>query len=311
MKYSIVIPVYRAEGCLAELHRRITATMENVGVAYELILVEDCGGDNSWAKIVEIAKLDSRVVGLKLSRNFGQHHAITAGLDAANGDRVIIMDCDLQDSPEDIPALCAKADEGFDVVVARWETRNDAAWKKLASSCFYRVFSWMSGYEFRYGTRPFRVMTRTACDALKQMREQMRTLEPLTTWIGFKVAFVTLEYRPRASGQSSYNPLRLLKLAFTTVVCFSDKPLRFSIWLGFAVALLAFLYGVFSWVRSVATGAEISDFSALAASIYFIGGVLLAFMGVQGVYIARIFDETKRRPLYIVAKMTKQGDQSV
>jgi len=284
--------------------------MENMGVSYELILVEDCGGDKSWEKIVEIAKLDSCVVGLKLSRNFGQHHAITAGLDASNGDRVIIMDCDLQDRPEDIPLLCAKADEGLDVVVGCWKARNDQMWKKVLSIAFYKTFSWMSGYSYDPGTRAFRLLSRKAAESLKSMREQMRSLAPLNTWIGFDTATVYLEPGRRLEGKSSYHPLRLLRLAATNIVAFSDKPLRFSIWLGFAVALFAFLYGVFSWIKSAATGAEISDFSALAASIYFIGGVLLAFMGVQGVYIARIFDETKRRPLYIVAKTTKQSSQS-
>lgn len=308
--YSIVIPVYKAEGCLEELYRRIAATMAGAKLSYEVIFVEDCGGDASWQKIVKIAEKDSAVTGLKLSRNFGQHHAITAGLDAAIGNRVIIMDCDLQDRPEDIPVLCTKADEGYDVVVACWKARNDQMWKKVLSIGFYKTFSWMSGYTYDPGTRAFRLLSRKAAESLKSMREQMRSLAPLNTWIGFDTAAVYLEPGRRLEGKSSYHPLRLLRLATTNIVAFSDKPLKFSIWLGFGVSLFAFLYGVFSWIRAAATGSELSEFSALAASIYFIGGVLLAFMGVQGVYIARIFDETKRRPLYIVAKTTKQSSQT-
>ena len=311
MKYSIVIPVYKAEGCLDELHRRITGTLEKLGASFELIMVEDCGGDNSWHKIVEIARADSRVVGLKLSRNFGQHHAITAGLDMANGDRVIVMDCDLQDRPEDIPVLCKKADEGYDVVIACWRSRNDQMWKKILSIGFYKMFSWMSGYNYNPGTRAFRLLSRKAAMSLQLLKEQMRSLAPLNSWIGFATVMVYLEPGRRLEGKSSYHPLRLLRLAATNIVAFSDKPLKFSIWVGCSTAFFAFLYGFFNSIHALASGVAISEFSTLAASIYFIGGVILAFMGVQGVYISRIFDETKRRPLYIVAKTTKEDESGV
>jgi polyisoprenyl-phosphate glycosyltransferase len=305
IELSIVIPVYNASGCLNELHSRIVNTLNKYGIKkYEIILIDDASKDNSWEVIVGIANEDDHVRGFKLSRNFGQHHAITAGQDIACGERILIMDCDLQDRPEDIPLLLAKCDEGFDVVIARWVGRNDRLLKRISAVVFYRLFSWLAGYEYDPGIRSFRILSRVAADAMKSMREQMRSLAPLNIWLGFDTAYVDLEPSDRAAGKSSYNWRKLIRLSITNIVSFSDKPLFISVWLGFVMALLAFCYGGYIVARVLILGIPVPGWTTLITSLYFIGGLILANLGVHGVYLARTFDETKARPLYVISKRT-------
>lgn len=301
---SIIIPVYNAANCLHELHQRLVNVLFQLNLKYEIILIDDSSKDESWKVIETIASQDARVVGLKLSRNFGQHHAITAGLDIAVGERIVLMDCDLQDRPEDIPSLLAKNEEGYDVVIARWKQRNDGFIKRISASIFYYVFSWLAGYYYDGGIRSFRVLSRAAADALRSMREQFRSTAPLNAWIGFDTALVELEPSQRAAGKSSYSLKKLIQLAFTNIVSFSDKPLKISVGLGLVMALCAFIYGGTILVRALIYGVAVPGWSSLITSLYFIGGLILTNLGILGVYLARTFDETKARPLYIIAKRT-------
>lgn len=301
---SVVIPVYKAEGCLRELHRRLVESLESLHLIFEIIMVEDCGGDDSWRVIEELSARDSRLRGFKLSRNFGQHHAITAGLDQVRGDWTVIMDCDLQDKPEDIRRLIDKTREGYDVVIARCMARRDPWAKRITAAFFYRVFSWCAGYRYDNGARSFRIMSKCATEALRAMREQMRSLAPLGSWIGFSSCYLEVAQEPRHSGRSSYNWRRLLALAFRNIVAFSDKPLRFSISIGFAMSSCAFVYGLYSLIRALILDIPVPGWSSLITSLYFIGGLILANLGVLGVYIGKTFEEAKGRPLYLIARRT-------
>jgi polyisoprenyl-phosphate glycosyltransferase len=182
---SIVIPVYNAEKCIAELYNRIVNVFEQLSLSFEMIMIEDCGQDNSWNIIEELASNDNRLTGLKLSRNFGQHHAITAGIDHVRGERTIVMDCDLQDNPEDIVKLLKKMDEGYDMVIARTVERHDTFLKRVTSDYFYKTLSWLSGTHYEKGARVFRVMSRDVVNSLKLLREQTRGFGPLTEWVGY------------------------------------------------------------------------------------------------------------------------------
>ena len=201
---SIVTPVYKAEGCLDELYRRLAAALEPLTPEFEIIMVEDCGGDRSWEIICRLAAADPRVKGLQFSRNFGQHYGITAGLDASEGDWVVVMDCDLQDRPEEIPALYAKAQEGYDVVLARRGGRTDGAMKRLSSWCFYKVLSWLADTEYDSATGNFRIISRKVVLAYRQMREQLRFFGGLVNWMGFPTAAIEVSHATRHQAQATH-----------------------------------------------------------------------------------------------------------
>jgi glycosyltransferase involved in cell wall biosynthesis len=301
---SVVIPVYRAEDCLDELHRRLAAALGSVSESYEIVLVEDCGGDRSWEIIQALARRDPRVKGLQFSRNFGQHYGITAGIDHCDGDWVVVMDCDLQDRPEEIPRLYAKAQEGFDVVLARRGKRNDPPSKLFASRVFYGVFSWLSEIEYDGQVGNFRIMSRRVVENLRRHREHLRFFGALVHQLGFPTASIEVQHDPRFAGETTYDLRRLMKLASEAVIAYSDKPLRLAVKLGFLVSLIAFVSGLVVAIRALFFGTAISGWASLIISIYFMGGIVTALLGVIGIYLGKTFDETKKRPLYIVMSST-------
>lgn len=304
---SVVIPVFNAEACLGELYRRLINSIESLGLSFEIILIEDCGRDKSWELIQELSAKDSRVKGFKLSRNFGQHNAITAGLDQACGKSTLIMDCDLQDRPEDIPHLIDKMCEGYDVVIARSTIRHQTFFNRLLARLFYSVFTWLSGYTYEDGVRSFRIMSSGATRALKSMREQMRSIGPLGIWIGFPTAYLEVTLSSRYAGKSSYGLMRLLTLALRNLIAFSDKPLRISVGVGFLMAACAFSYGLYTFIRAIIIDIPVPGWTSLITSLYFIGGLILANLGVVGIYLGKTFEETKGRPLYIIARQTSEN----
>ncbi len=301
---SVVIPVYKAEKCLDELYRRLAAALETVSKEFEIVLVEDCGGDRSWEMIERLAAQDARVRGIQFSRNFGQHYGITAGLDHCGGDWVVVMDCDLQDRPEEIPRLYAKAQEGYDVVLARRGKRQDPALKRLTSWLFYRIFSYLADIEYDGETGNFRIMSRKVVESFRQMREQLRFFGGIVQWLGFPTASIEVQHAERHEGQSSYTFAKLWKLAAETIIAYSDKPLRLAIRFGFIMALLAFCYGMYVIIRAVMYGVPIMGWSSLIVSLYFIGGIIISILGIIGIYLGKAFDESKKRPLYIVRRAT-------
>ena len=310
---SAVIPVFKAEGCLHELTRRLKQALLEISEDYEIIYVEDGGGDRSWDIIVEQAKDDPRIKGFQLSRNFGQHHAITAGLDVAAGDWTVVMDCDLQDRPEDIPGLLAKAREGFDVVIARRPTGHRSLAKRITSAIFYRAFSYLAGYTFDERIGSFRIFSKQVRKAACSLREQLRAFAPQMHWLGFKTTHVDTLRADRESGSSSYNWTKLIGLAIDTIVAFSEKPLRLSIRLGLLMSLGALGYGAYIFCRALFVGIPVPGWSSTIVSLYFIGGIIIINLGILGVYLGRTFSEVKGRPLYVISRSTvsdRQTDQA-
>lgn len=301
---SVVIPVYRADSCLDELYRRLRASLESISSDFEIILVEDCGGDNSWQMIRRLALSDPRVRGLQFSRNFGQHYGITAGFDHCAGDWVVVMDCDLQDRPEEIPRLYAKALEGYDVVLARRGHRKDPALKRFASHMFYKVFSYLSDMEYDGETGNFCIVSRTVADNFITMRERLRFFGGQVTWMGFRRAYVDVQHDSRFDGQSTYTFGKLWRLAAETIIAYSDKPLRLSIRFGFIISAAAFAGGGFIIYRALVYGAPVEGWSSMIVSLYFLGGLIISILGIIGVYLGKTFDEAKRRPLYIIRETT-------
>ncbi len=304
---SIVVPVYKAEECLEELYRRLRAVLEPISPDFEIVLVEDCGGDGSWQVIERLAAQDARVKGIQFSRNFGQYYGITAGLDHCLGDWVVVMDCDLQDRPEEIPHLYAKALEGYDVVLARRGQRKDRWHKRLASWLFYKIFAWLADIEYDGEVGTFRLLSRKVVINYRRFGEQLRYFSALVQWLGFPTAYVDVEHGERFAGKSAYSWSRLLKLATDTIIAFSDKPLRLAVRFGFALSSFSFLSGVYILYRAVFYGFPIVGWSSLFVSLYFIGGIIIALLGVLGIYLGKTFDEAKKRPLYVVSCTTTEA----
>lgn len=301
---SVVIPVYKAEGCLNELYKRLKASLEPITDDFEIVLVEDCGGDRSWEIIQELADQDTRVRGFQFSRNFGQHYGITAGIDQCDGDWVIVMDCDLQDLPEEIPRLYAKAQEGYDVVLARRGKRQDTLIKRTTSRVFYAFFGYLAGIRYDAEVGNFRIISRKVVNNFRLMREKLRFFGGLVDWMGFRTASVDVLHMQRFAGETTYTFRKLWKLAVETIIAYSDKPLRLSIQFGFAMSFFALLYGVYVVYRVIVHGSPVEGWASLIASIYFIGGIIIGILGVIGIYLGKTFDEAKKRPLYLIANST-------
>lgn len=301
---SVVIPVYRAESCLEELYRRLKDALEPVTPDFEILLVEDCGGDRSWPLIVELAKRDARVKGIQFSRNFGQHYGITAGLDHCDGDWVVVMDCDLQDRPEEIPRLYAKAQEGHEIVLARRGKRSDPLFKRLSSWMYYSVFSWLADMDYDPQAGNFRILSRKVIANYRNMRERSRFFGSLINWMGFPAASIDVQHDERVEGQSTYTFSKLWQLGAETIIAYSDKPLRVAIRVGFFIALCAFLYGLYIIFLALFHGSPVTGWSSLIVSVYFMGGVIVGILGILGIYLGKTYDETKRRPLYVINHKT-------
>ncbi|CAN6134383.1 WcaA Glycosyltransferases involved in cell wall biogenesis [Methylophilaceae bacterium] len=308
---SVVIPVYKAEDCLDELYQRLKNSIEPITTDFEIILVEDCGGDKSWEVINRLVTIDSRVRGIQFSRNFGQHFGITAGLDYCKGDWVVVMDCDLQDRPEEIPRLYAKALEGFDVVLALRGARQDPFLKRISSSLFYKLFSYLADIKYDGDSGNFRIMSRKVVLNFCAMREQLRFFGGLVHWMGFPTAGINVIHSARINGKSTYTFTKLWKLSVDTIIAYSDKPLRLSIRLGFLMAIASFFYAIYLISHALIYGAEVQGWTSLIVAIFFIGGVIISILGIVGIYLGKIFNEVKRRPLYIINRMMNFDKNSI
>lgn len=297
---SVVIPVYGCQAAIPELHRRLCESLEKISKAFEIILVDDYCPQNSWEEIQKVCEKDKRVIGIHMARNFGQIRAITAGLDKSRGDWVVVMDCDLQDRPETIPELYQKAQEGYDVVFARREGRKDSAITKFLSKCFYKVYDYFTDGTFDSSICNFSISKRKVIDYYCRMREQNRAYTMFIRWLGFKQTAIDMPADERFEGKSSYNLKRKLKMAFEIITSQSNKPLLFSVKLGFVSAFLALIYIIYLVFREIILGDVLVGWTCIVASIYLMGGIILCAIGVVGIYVGNIFNEAKNRPLYVI-----------
>ena len=299
---SVVSPEYKGEKMVSELVRRIKESVSNITDDFEIILVNDASPDNTWAEIEKECAADSRVKGLDLSRNFGQHYAITAGLHYAKGEWVVVMDCDLQDRPEEIPNLYKKAMEGWDIVFAQRKQRNDGFLKRTSSRMFYSVFSYLTETKQDSSVANFGIYSHKVIESVLAMKDQLRYFPTMVQWVGFKKTCMPIKHDGRAEGKSSYSFKRLFKLATDTIIAFSDKPLRIAVKLGFAISIVAFAVGVVYLVRYFTGRVSVVGYSSLIISLWFIGGVLITLIGVLGLYLGKAFEKIKDRPTFIIAK---------
>jgi dolichol-phosphate mannosyltransferase len=301
---SVVVPVYGSPESLMELSTRLADSLEIITSTFEVILVNDGSPDNSWDIITKIAASDNRFIGIRLSRNFGQHPAISAGLQKSRGNWVVVMDCDLQDRPEEIPNLYRKALEGFEQVVAVRRNRQDSFLKRLSSKLFMKVLTYLSGQEGNHQVGNFGIYNRSVITAINSMPEQIRTFTLLSRWVGFTRAELEVQHMPRQHGQTSYSFRQLLSLGLTSVISYSDKPLKMTISFGFCISITSILWATYLVIRNILWGVSIVGWTSLIVAISFMTGVLMATIGIVALYIGRIFEETKTRPIYIVAEST-------
>lgn len=300
MLLSIVSPVYKAEKIVDELIRRIHESVSTITSDYEIILVEDGGEDGSWQKIETHSKTDSHIKGIKLSRNFGQHNAITAGLDHCLGDWIVVMDCDLQDQPEEIPKLYNEALIGFDIVYAKRKQRHDSYFKKITSKIFYKLFAWLSGVPQDGTIANFGIYSSKAIHAVNELREPLRSFAVMIKWVGFKSTSIFVEHAERFEGKSTYNFRRLLHLAIDVSLAFSDKPLRMTVKLGAIISGSSFLYGIYTLYKYFTGQITEPGFTSLILSLWFLSGLIIFILGVLGLYLGKVFEGIKERPLYII-----------
>jgi dolichol-phosphate mannosyltransferase len=276
----------------------------------EIVYVDDGSSDNTWERIVEIATADDRVRGLRFARNFGHQAALTAGVDAARGKAVVIIDGDLQDPPEVIPEMVSRWRAGAEVVYGQREEREGETWFKLGTAAlFYRILRGITNVEIPVDTGDFRLMGPRAVAAFRALPERNRFIRGLVSWIGFRQEAVLYKRQARQQGETKFPVRKMLRFALDGITSFSFFPLRLATWTGFAVSLFAFLYIVVVIVLK-AIGVSWLGYTSLMASILFLGGVQLLMIGIMGEYLARIFDEVKRRPLYLVGERT-DGDSTV
>jgi len=297
---SIVVPVYGCDESLLELYNRLTITLKKIVETYEIIFVDDRGHGDPWSIIKDLSNKDEAVVGIKLSRNFGQHVAITAGLDRSVGEWIVVMDCDLQDKPEEIVKLYAAAQKDVDSVFAQRIDRQDSFFKKNFSKLFYKVLGYLTDTKLDASVANFGIYHRKVIDAVLSMREVHRYFPVMVRWVGFTANSIPVSHMDRVHGNTTYSFKKLLSLSLGIIISFSDKPLRLIIKYGFMVALLSAIYAVFIMVNVFINGAPLLGWPSIMVSMWLIAGVLMSIIGVVGLYLGKTFDETKSRPIYII-----------
>lgn len=297
---SIVSPVYRAEKILPILVSEINLVMERIGEDYEIILVDDRSPDNSWEVMKVLSSQNPKIKSIRLSRNFGQHSAIFAGLTKTKGDWVVVMDCDMQDQPKEIAKLYKKALEGYDIVLGQRENRKDKFLKKLSSKLFYKVFNYLSGGHFNNEIGNFGIYRKKVINSILNINDYIKFFPLFINWVGFKSVSIPIEHGEREEGKSSYSISRLLKLAFNVIVSFSDKPLRLFINFGLGISILSFILGIYYLYLSITHKITQPGFSSLILSIWFLSGIIISCIGIVGVYLGKTFDQAKNRPSFII-----------
>jgi dolichol-phosphate mannosyltransferase len=297
---SIVSPVYRGEKMVHELVCRIQKNVSGFTEDYEIILVNDASPDNSWQAILQECSIDHRIKGINLSRNFGQHRAILSGLQYAKGDWVIVMDCDLQDKPEEISTLYKKALEGYDVVFAQRVERKDNLLKRMSSTIFYSVFRFFSGVKFDNQVANFGIYKQSVIRTVRNMPERDRSFPVQVSYVGFKTTHIPVTHGQRQEGGSSYTLKTLLKYASGIIISNTNKPMRLMVALGFILSFLSMMMAFYNVIAYFCHMIEVPGFTTTVFSIWFVGGMIMMQIGIVGIYIGKVFDQVKGRPLYVV-----------
>jgi glycosyltransferase involved in cell wall biosynthesis len=297
---SIVSPVYKAENFLDKLVSETQKVMSVLDVAYEIILVDDRSPDNSWILMRELSIQNTSVKSIRLSRNFGQHPAIMAGLSEAKGEWIVVMDCDLQDQPKEIEKLYKKAKEGFDVVLARRTKRQDGYLKKLSSKIFSKVYGFFTDTKYDNEIANFGIYNKKVIQSILEVSDYIKFFPLFVNFVGYNTTSITVEHASRESGNTSYSISKLISLAFNSIISFSNKPLKIFVKFGIIISLLSFIVGAYYLYEALTNKIEVIGYTSIIVSIWFLSGVIITTIGITGIYVGKIFDQTKNRPVFII-----------
>lgn len=302
IEISVVSPVYRSAPIVRSFVDRLLNVLDSLHTSYEIILVDDASPDEAWKKIEAVATTHSTVKAIQLSRNFGQHYAITAGLDAAKGNWVIVMDSDLQDRPEEIIALYSKAKEGYDIVLCSREDRTDGWFKKFSSKMFYRFLSFITGKKVDHTVANFGIYHRKVISEIIGMRESIRYFPMMVLWVGFRSTTISVPHGEREEGRSAYNFKKLFKLGIDIILSYSDRPLQLVAATGVIISMITLIVALVTLIRYFNHDITVQGYTSLMLSIWFLGGLIIATLGIVGLYVGKTFQGIKNRPLYITRK---------
>jgi glycosyltransferase involved in cell wall biosynthesis len=298
---SIVIPLYNEEEVIRSCHQRLAQVTENLDYPFEFIFIDDGSTDYSVAILLELQQKDSRIKLLKLSRNFGKEAALTAGIDYAMGEALIVIDADLQDPPELFSQMLAVWEKGEDVVCMRRKSRaGETTLKKISSYAYYRFLNYLSEVDIPYDVGDFRLLSRAATNAIKSLPEKSRYMKGLFAWVGFNPVFIEYDRDPRLAGTSKWNYFSLFKLAFDGITSFSVAPLHWVMFIGILTSMSGLLFGTWIVAKTLLYGDPVAGYPSMIALMAFLGGIQLFATGVLGAYLGKTFIETKQRPLYLV-----------
>lgn len=300
-KLTVIVPAYNESEGLREFHSRLAAVLDQLDLESEVLYVDDGSRDDTYAVMCALRGEDARVSTLKLSRNFGKELALTAGLDYADADAAVVIDADLQDPPELIPTFVQHWREGYDVVYGTRASRaGETGFKKLTASGFYRVMGRLSSTPIPRDTGDFRLLSRRALDALKQVRERQRFMKGLFTWVGFRQLSVVYHRDPRYAGETKWNYWKLWNFAIEGITSFSGAPLKLATYFGLLTAVVAFVFGLWVLAKALWLGDPVRGYPSLMVVVLFLGGAQLMALGVIGEYLGRLYVESKQRPLYLI-----------
>ncbi len=299
---SIIVPVYTCRDALPELYQRINETLNHLGRTYELIFINDGCPDNSWTMIEGLCHKHPEIKGINLSRNFGQHIAIEAGLEHAQGEWTIVMDCDLQDAPEMISPLYKTALTGYDIVLGRRLVRKDNFVKRILSQLFYKLLGYLTGTKQDPAIANFGIYSRKVILAICSMKDYSRYFPAMVRWVGFRSTTISVDHEKRKYGKTSYSPGKLIRLGIDVMIAFSDKPLRLAVKFGLFISFISFLIGLGYLFKYIRGDIVVLGYASLIISIWFLSGVIIFVLGVMGLYLGKTFEKVKDRPLYIIEK---------
>lgn len=299
-KISFVSPVYQGEKILNKLVIEIQKVMQQIGEPFEIILVDDRSPDNSWEVMGKISLENTEVKSVRLSRNFGQHPAIMAGLSLAQGEWIVVMDCDLQDQPKEVIKLYNKAKEGFDVVLAKRRNRKDGFLKKKSSLIFSKIYGYFTETKYDNEVANFGIYHNKVIKSILGVSDYIKFFPLFVKFVGYKTTSIIVEHRRREEGHSNYNYIKLIRLAFNSIISFSNKPLKIFVKFGLLISLISFVLGLYNIYLAITNQIDVLGYSSIIVSIWFLSGIIITIIGVTGIYVGKIFDQSKNRPVFII-----------
>ena len=297
---SVVVPVFNESSLIGELLKRVKANVKLITEDFEILIVDDGSKDQTWELIEAEAKKESRIKGIKFSRNFGHHYAITAGLHNSEGEWVVVMDGDLQDRPEVIPELYKKAQTGFDVVFVSRKNRPEKLYYRMAQKIFYLILRSLSGIDFDSTQANFSIISKKVVEAFKIFPENARFYGSTIKWLGFNRSFIDADHGVRHSGKPSYTLRKRIKLASDIILSFSERPLKIAVYSGLVITTFSVIMLIWIFFRALNVGFSVAGWPSVIGAIFFMGGSIVTILGIMGIYLGRVFNEVKSRPLYII-----------